>query len=276
MLTAVQEADRDRGFNLSRDVETLREVLAAKSDVKLVVIDPITAYLAGTDTHKTGDVRAVLAPLAELAAGSRVAIVAITHLNKAGGGDAMGRFTGSIAFVAAARAAYLVQKDPEDDQRRLFLPAKNNLGGDGLGLAFRIVEKEVSSTIRAPALDWEPEHVNMTADEAMAAARANEGDDGSALREAEEFLRDALSGGSVSHRMIKVDAEGAGISERTLKRAKSKLGVVARKIGMKEGWVWRLPSPEEGQENPKGAMSERLAPFEKFGPLRDNEEEIDL
>ena len=57
----------------------------------------------------------------------------------------MGRITGSLAFVAAARAAFLVQKDPEDAKRRLFLPVKNNLGTDDTGLAFRIVEKEVGS-----------------------------------------------------------------------------------------------------------------------------------
>jgi putative DNA primase/helicase len=70
--------------------------------------------------------------------------VVVSHLNKGGGGDAMGRVTGSMAFIAAARAVFLVCKDPDDDKRRLFLPIKNNLGVDSPGLAFCIVEKEVS------------------------------------------------------------------------------------------------------------------------------------
>jgi hypothetical protein len=288
VLTSVQEVDRDRGFNLSRDVATLREVLAVKSDVKLVVIDPIMAYLAGTDTHKTADVRAVLAPLAELAAESKVAIVAISHLNKGGGSDAMGRVTGSMAFVAAARAAYLVQKDPEDANRRLFLPVKNNLGAHGFGLALRIVERDVSPTIRAPAIEWEPGYVTITADEAMAAAAVNDGENASALREAEEFLRDALSGGPVTQRTIKADANANGISEATLRRAKSRLGVIARKTGMDGRWVWELPPAEDAQgaqemstfedahENPKMLTSESMSTFGKIEHLREGEEEIDL
>ena len=48
------------------------------------------------------------------------------------------RVTGSLAFVAAARAAYLVAQDPQNPARRFFLPMKNNLGPDSLGLAFHI------------------------------------------------------------------------------------------------------------------------------------------
>ena len=74
--------------------------------MKLIIIDPITAYLGATDSHKTADVRALLAPVSDLAARFGVAIVTISHLNKSGGSEAMGRVTGSVAFVAAARGAY--------------------------------------------------------------------------------------------------------------------------------------------------------------------------
>ena len=41
------------------------------------------------------------------------------------------RVMGSLGSVAAARAAYLVAKDPEDETRRLFLPMKNDIARIG-------------------------------------------------------------------------------------------------------------------------------------------------
>jgi hypothetical protein len=55
------------------------------------------------------------------------------------------RVTGSPAFVAAARAAYLVARDAEDKTRRSFLPMKNNIGPDSSGMAFRIETATIQS-----------------------------------------------------------------------------------------------------------------------------------
>jgi hypothetical protein len=247
VLTAIKDANGTRGFNLARDLQQLEKALIDIGDVKLIIIDPITAYLGGTDSHKTADVRALLAPVSDLAARHGVAIVTISHLNKSGGNEAMVRVTGSGAFVAAARGAYLIQKDADDSSRRLFLPIKNNLGVDDAGLAFRIVERETNGGIRAPAIEWEDGHVTMSADEALAAATANDGEEGDALRDAMEFLRDSLSAGPVSRKTIKGDANASGISEASLRRAKTRLGVEAYKDGMAGGWFWRLPIPEDAQ-----------------------------
>ena len=77
--------------------------------------------------------RGVIAPLSELASDLGAAIIFVTHLNKGTGGSALYRATGSLAFVAAARAAFLVTRDKGDQNRRLFLPLKNNLGPDATG-----------------------------------------------------------------------------------------------------------------------------------------------
>src|SRR6202035_164612 len=98
VLTAIKEATATKGFNLARDLQQLEKVLTDIGDVKLIIIDPVTAYLGATDSHKTADVRALLAPVSDLAARHAVAIVAISHLNKGGGSEAMGRITGSLAF----------------------------------------------------------------------------------------------------------------------------------------------------------------------------------
>ena len=87
---------------MSNDVERLAHEVERLGDVVLIQIDPVSAYLGGTDSHKNADVRALLSPLSDLAEKFNVAVVVVTHLNK-GSGAAMYRSVGSIAFTAAAR-----------------------------------------------------------------------------------------------------------------------------------------------------------------------------
>jgi len=77
----------------------------------------------------------VLAPLGELAARYGVAVIAVTHLSKAGGGRAIYRASGSLALVAAARAAWSFSKDKADSAKRLMLIVKLNVGREGSGVS---------------------------------------------------------------------------------------------------------------------------------------------
>ena len=58
-------------------------------------------------------------------------MLSVTHFSKAGANNttkALHRFIGSIAFTGAPRAAaFAVIEDAEQEGRRLFLHAKNNL-----------------------------------------------------------------------------------------------------------------------------------------------------
>jgi RecA-family ATPase len=150
-----------RGFSIKVDLGVLDELLTVRQDVALVVIDPVTAYLAGVDSHINADVRAVLTPLGDIASKHGVAIVCVSHLNKGGAGktstgEAMLRVSGSLAFVAAARAAFIVAKDPENPSRRLFPPAKNNIGKDESGLAFSVESYSLPSQIETSRVLWDP------------------------------------------------------------------------------------------------------------------------
>ena len=84
------------------------EVAVAETAAKFVVIDPLMAHLAATDSHRDQDVRGVLAPLAALAARHGVALLVVRHLNKSGRGHPLYRGGGSIGIVGAARSALLV------------------------------------------------------------------------------------------------------------------------------------------------------------------------
>jgi len=137
----------------------------------------------------------MLAPLAAMAAETEAAIVCVSHLNKAGGAEAMLRVMGSLGFVAAARAAYLVAKDPEDETRRLFSPMKNNLAEDRGGLAFWVKGKNLDGGIETSCVEWDGKPVTMTADEAM--APAGDPEERSELDEAVDWLGKLLKNGPV-------------------------------------------------------------------------------
>jgi hypothetical protein len=262
---------QNRAFSLQRDIEALSVKLGELGDVAAVVIDPITAYLGDVDSHRNAEVRALLAPLSELAAQRGTAVIGVSHLNKSAGTEALMRVTGSLAFVAAARAAYLVAQDPGNPARRFFLPMKNNIGPDSTGLAFSIEGATVQSAagpLQTSLVVWDSKPVTTTADEVM---RTQKPEHGSALRDAEEWLLETLRERTPAAEIFRIAAV-AGISEKTLRRASESLGVVKEKTGMKGGWVWSLPpkmpiTSEDAQQNCVGA-------FEDVGHLRESEEAI--
>ena len=249
----------ERTFSLSSDIDAIGEEARKIGGVTLIVIDPISAYLGGTDSHRNADIRSLLAPLAKLAGELNSAIVGVSHLNKSAGSDALMRVTGSLAFVAAARAAYLVVKDANDPLRRLFVNAKNNLGPDqGNGLAFRVVPKTLESGIETSCLEWEKELVNMTANEALVALGAGAGDSNgySAMNEAKDFLLDILADGPMLASQVEASAKVAGHSKQTIRRAREELGILVDKEGYQGPSIWSTPS--KMFKNPKDVQAKGM------------------
>lgn len=231
---------RRRGFSLQRDLPLLEAALADIGSAALIVIDPITAYLGEVDSHKNAEIRALLTPLSDLASRYQAAVVAVSHLNKSSGSEALQRVTGSLAFVAAARAAYIVARDKEYSSRRVFVPIKNNIGSDQSGFAFSIESVTLNNDIQTSTVSWENEPITITADEALS---GNLGDDSrSQLDDAKGFLRGLLADGPVPVKRVRAEADDAGHTWATIRRAQKDLGIDAYKAGMKEGWRWQLPT----------------------------------
>lgn len=230
-------------FSLS-DVSVLESALDAVKDCRLIVIDPIGSFLGGrTDAHRDNEVRAVLAPVAMLAERTGAAVLMVAHRRKSNGGSADDSALGSRAFTGLARAVWHLSADPDDDERRLWLPGKNNLAKRPSGLAFRIVGPGADGRV-----DWEPEAVGMSADDAMARERAGDDGERSAVDEAEAWLVDNLDENGRTAKDLKRDARADGIKERTLDRAADRLGVVKGPDGFGGPWLWRMPgavSPSE-------------------------------
>jgi putative DNA primase/helicase len=273
VVSAVSTDDHKgrRLFNLQSDLAILEDAIARVGDVRLVIIDPVSSYLGKVDSHKNAEVRTVLEPIGEMASRLRVAVVAVTHFSKGGGSSANHRIIGSIAFVAAARAAFIVSRDPGDENRRLFLPSKNNLGPDRDGLAFRIETRLVGEGIIAPAVSWDSEPVTRTADEILAAVD-KAGHYQSATDEAVDWLRELLGDGPLPAKQVRSEGDAAGHSWATIRRAKKAVGVEAfREGGMAEAgrWLWRLPGAESlrGSTNPYPAQQVNVSALDEVGHL---------
>jgi putative DNA primase/helicase len=234
---------KEATFSLQVDLDALGQKILELGDVQFVMIDPITAYLGDKlDTHQTAAVRSVMAMCDRFGHKYNVAVFGVTHPPKSvQGSKAIHAVTGSLAFVAAARIVLLaIKEDEEPDGRKLLLPVKNNIAARPDGLAYRLVQRIVSREIVASYAVWESGPVTKTANEALADA-AESAQTHNALREAKQFLRDVLSGGPMLKTAIEDAADGAGISERTLRRAKTDLRIIAEKQDFTGPWQWRLP-----------------------------------
>lgn len=270
IVSSVRDGKNRRSFNLQADLDLLQQEISKVGDVRLVIIDPISSYMGKSDSHKNADVRSVLEPVGEMAARLRVAVVSVTHKSKGKGGSAINAAIGSIGFTGVVRAAFMVEKDPDDADRRLFLQIKNNIARDAGGLAFRIGQHMIDGGIVASAIYWDAERVTCTADEVLAANES--GSDRSTRTEAEEFLSEFLASGPRPQKEVKEHAEGADISWATIKRAKKALGVKADRVGGAAGtgrWEWSLPP--KGLKNPYVAHLSDVSPLAKIEPLSDQE-----
>ncbi len=237
---------QERSFTLADDVEHLKTLVEELGDCVLIIIDPLSAYF-GTekDSYKDTHVRALMMPLVQLAASTGVAIMCVSHMNKAQG-SAVTRGMGSIGFTAVARTVWMLEKSPKDNDVRVLLPVKCNITKDNQAAAFRVVPKlHPALNSLQPAIEWIEGDFEMTADQFLAMQGTINRPD--KLSEAEEFLNSRLAGGPVAASELLEEAESEGISGRTLQRAKGSLNIKVEKgSGVLNGpWKWSLPQPDE-------------------------------
>jgi RecA-family ATPase len=231
----ILECSRDkagnlRPFNLTQDIYHLEEMLKKDSAYRLVIIDPLSAYVGRIDTHRDSEVRFTLAPLTYLAEKYNVAVLGVLHFNKNTTLQAVYRILGSIGFIAAARTVWLIAKDrdDEDEKRRFFAPIKNNLAPPAKALAFYI-ERGGLIFEKAPLENFDIEEVLAPMERASETKRAK------------EFLLDVLRNGPMLMKEIKNAAREEGVSWGTLRRAKERMNIKSFKEGGVGGkWFWKL------------------------------------
>jgi putative DNA primase/helicase len=255
LFNIVKKDGKEKGFDLGTDIELLEKALKNINDVALIVIDPITAYLGDTDSHVNAEVRALLSKLQKIAQSSKVAVVAVTHLNKTTTTSAINKITGSTAFVAASRAAYMVIKDEEDEDRRLFLTVKNNLGTDKGGFAYKLKKETFTSksgrTIETSRVNWETGSISLS----LADILKQQGK-GGGRKNTTEWLKDFLQGypSGVSFDVLMIAARREGFSRSSIYNASQELKIdKSLSKGKNMPKKWKLLTDE--------VMNDRDVPF---------------
>ncbi len=234
-------------YDLSKDLPVLAEEIKNNPDTRLVVIDPISAYMGGKNSNSNTEVREFLHPLVRLAKERSVAIIAVSHLNKNQDAASAYRTLGSIGFTAAARAVWLVAEDLEEHGRKLLIPSKGNLSKDATGLAFSLMDVPVMTpdgVTGGAYCAFEPDPIDMTADDVLVVPQR---DKKRPVKhdKAGDWLLGFLKGGPKKAIEVYYEGDLAGFPKRTLKRAKLQKEIQAIRIYDENGighWEWSSPA----------------------------------
>jgi hypothetical protein len=262
---------RHEPFLIARDLKIIEMICRDLGDVRLIIIDPITAFMGsgrGFDSHRASDVRAQLLPLKIIAEKLNVTFSALTHPTKNAAAHAViDNFIGSQAFIATARVGhYCIEELDEEDERGFRRPTGRVLFAHARRpshsapmptLAFhqeivRIgLDPDTEKAIEVPRLVWDKDPIDLTADEALARNKPKYGDGrkqrGQSVR---AFLLTLLETGPQPAATIIANGAFLGFSFDQLKYARKQIGVVTYRLDkIGTSWFWALP-----QHVPPGAI----------------------
>jgi hypothetical protein len=198
------------------------EQAAKRPDVRLVVLDSLSGGWAGRDENDA-KVLELMKWIAGLARDTNKPFLVTHHLRKRGLQDVDGELDldmlrGSSAVVQVARLVWALDRPNKADMTLRLQVLKSNLG-------------------RFPS----PLGMGIDDDGSVTFAENAPGKPEKQSREqgAEAFLLDVLRAGPVPTQTVTDKAASAGISERTVNRAKARLAVES--VKGPGGWYWRLP-----------------------------------
>ena len=195
----------------------------------LVIIDPLQAFLgANVDMHRANQVRPVLSHVGDLAQDNNCTVLMVMHLNK-GGGKVLYRGLGSIDFNGAARSVLILGRNPRNAEQVIVTHAKCNLAPLGESLAFHIESQS--------GIDFDG-FSDLEADQIVESVRRK---GAGKAKDAVTFLTSLIDEHPYAELSdIRLSAAQAGITRRTLDRAKAQLGLTDVTVGFDPKTTWWL------------------------------------
>ena len=204
--------------------EKIRRAIA-DFNAKLLVIDPVQAYLGETDIASAAAMRKVLRQLAAWAAMYDCAVVLIGHLNKKQSSKDLYRGLGNIDLVAAARSVLHIERLPEDEDIAVIHHVKSSLTPKS---------KDVYFTLDANhRVEWLEQPFEVPPDKSTKQMIAT------------SILKMRLANGPAKATDILEELKKEGIGERTIHQVKKQLEI--RSVKRDTAWYWLLPESESGR-----------------------------
>lgn len=239
----------------------IEKYLTTHPAVKLVIIDPCSAYVGGFDDHRDAELRSLLGPLAKLAMRTSVTMLLVKHLSKNVTLRAAHLVGGSVAWVNTCRAAFAVAANADDKAVRYFMPIKWNLGPTPPNMAYNMAplsKDEYEPLLKAHShlsearrdqlgqqlfrISWDgPADVDVDQVLTSSRQRQRKDKDEEKTSEAADWLLEVLADGELTSEELIRRGKDAGFGRDTLFRAKKELNgrIKARKRGLGP-WYWVL------------------------------------
>jgi hypothetical protein len=236
-------------IGLADGVQAIDRAVNRIKDCRLVVIDPITAFMDGMSPSSHIQVRRMFTRLVSVAKRHRLAVLLISHNRKERAESAYHRAIGSLAFTATARVVFTLVEDPAVAERRLLLPVKMNLQRVGTGRAFRIVHNQ---------LHWEREPVDLRPDDLRRLTLSGLATS-DRLQDVIDWLRRTLAAGPQPSSEIHEKASRNAIPRLLLFKAKAAAGVRARFDKQRNCWMWEESRVRSGESRGEEAAGGREA-----------------
>jgi hypothetical protein len=243
-----------------QDLPTLRKMLDTYQPA-LLVFDPLQSFWGpNVDQNRASDTRPILDAVNTLCKAHGCTVLYVRHHGKSQHAKAQHAGLGSTDITASLRSELALYKDDQDPALRILAQVKSN-GRDAPSIQLRLSrgtcpvvvdgQRALAEEVRA---SWDGKSP-LTADDLNARDTAHGGDTDeatSALDGAREFLREVLAAAPVLVEDLLAQAKKAGVSEKTVRRAKDKEHVKARRRpqdgmpGNKWPWEWYLPTRNGG------------------------------
>lgn len=255
-VTGVNTAKGGRPFDPAQDFPALLDVAQGIPKLRLIIVDPVVMAVQG-DSHKNAETRRGLQPLVDFAERTGAVLLGVTHFSKGTQGrETTERITGSVAFTAVARLVLVAARvDDVNGGGRVLVRSKSNLGPDGGGFKYDLEQITLDGGAIASRVTW-GESLDGNARDILATAEVSaDPTDREEQQGAVEWLRHVLSegGGELLKSEVMRRGREAGFPERTLQRARERLGAVAKVEGFggDKRSVWKLsPSSIHATEAP--------------------------